>query len=318
MIVPAAPENIDQAAALICSGEVVAFPTETVYGLGADATDPRAVARVFEVKARPSFDPLIVHTSSVEMVGEVVDSLPDPARQLGRHFWPGPLTVVLPKNPRIPDVVTAGRRTVAVRIPDHPVALDLINRSARPIAAPSANHFGCVSPTTAAHVASQLGPNVPLILDGGSCRIGIESTIVSFLDGTPELLRPGGISLEAIERVVGVVRVGSSGDVRAAPGQLLRHYAPRTPLTLIKAPSEIAPADRIGAALLLPSADSDTGGFAHVEVLSEHQHLPTIAANLFDALHRLDQGHFRQIYAVRVTERGLGRAIMDRLRRGAN
>jgi L-threonylcarbamoyladenylate synthase len=328
-VVPATSEHIAQAAALIRSGEVLAFPTETVYGLGADATNGDAVARVFAIKERPSFDPLIVHIAAEEMLTRLVTVVPDPVAKLTRRFWPGPLTVVLPKSLVIPDIVTAGLPAVAVRIPDHPVALELIERAARPIAAPSANRFGHVSPTTAQHVLDQLGNRIPLVLDGGPCRVGLESTIVSFVDHEPLLLRPGGLILEDIENVIGPIRIAAAGEGPLAPGRAARHYAPRTPLTVIKSPAEVPPKQRADAALLLvqplpdeasrhndkPQWNAGTEGFGHVELLAAAGHLERAAAALFASMRQLDAGGFEHIYAVAIPERGLGRAIMDRLRR---
>ena len=316
MIVAPTPDAIAAAADLIRRGEAVAFPTETVYGLGANATDAGAVARVFAVKARPSFDPLIVHVDSAVMLGRVVAALPPNAAALIERFWPGPLTIVLPKTGRICDITTAGLPSVAVRMPDHPVARALIGAAGCPIAAPSANPFGYVSPTTAAHVDTQLGAQIPLILDGGPCRVGIESTIVSFLDAEPALLRAGGIGLEDIEAAIGSVRVATDPARPIAPGQLPRHYAPRTPIVVVGSPRQVA--ERAGAALLLPAPHADTEGFAHVRQLSDDGTMTTVAAQLFAALRELDAGGFVRIYAVAVPETGLGRAIMDRLRRASH
>ena len=317
MIRPATPDAIADAADLIRRGEVVAFPTETVYGLGADATNAVAVARLFAVKARPSFDPLIVHIERREQLAVVVAAYPLTARKLTERFWPGPLTVVLPKTERIPDIVTAGLPSVAVRMPDHAVARALIAAAGRPIAAPSANPFGYVSPTTAAHVDAQLGAQLAIILDGGTCRVGVESSIVSFAGGEPVLLRHGGIALEEIERVIGPVRIADAATRPLSPGQLPRHYAPRTPIAIVAAPSDIPAAERAAAALLLPRPDADAHGFARVEVLSHDGALTTVAANLFAALRRIDAGGYGRIFAVAVPEIGLGRAIMDRLRRAS-
>src|SRR4030065_1370155 len=195
-------EIIHQAAEIIRQGGIVAFPTETVYGLGADAFNPLAVARIFEVKRRPYFDPLIVHVANPADVKKLVKQIPSNAKKLIERFWPGPLTVVLLKKEYIPDIVTAGLPTLAIRMPSHPMALSLIRESNSPIAAPSATLFGYVSPTTAEHVREQLGDQVDLILDGGPCPVGVESTIVSFLEEKPRLLRPGGVSLEEIEFVI--------------------------------------------------------------------------------------------------------------------
>jgi L-threonylcarbamoyladenylate synthase len=317
MIRPADRDAIAAAAALIRAGEVVAFPTETVYGLGADATNAVAVARIFAIKQRPSFDPLIVHVDSLAMVSPLARTVPAPAAALMERFWPGPLTVVLAKTARIPDIVTAGLPTLALRMPDHPVARALIGAAGTPIAAPSANPFGYVSPTTAAHVADQLGTLLPLVLDGGPCRVGIESTIVSFTDDQASLLRPGGIALEDIERVIGPLRLEADPARPLAPGQLRRHYAPRLPVRIVAALAEVPLAARAGAAALLPKPAADAQGFAHVELLSPDGALATVAANLFAALRRLETGGHTRIYAVAVPETGLGRAIMDRLRRAS-
>lgn len=316
MILAATPEAIAAAADLIRRGEVVAFPTETVYGLGANATDASAVARVFAIKARPSFDPLIVHIDSAAMLESVAAALPPTAAALTERFWPGPLTIVLPKAGRICDITTAGLSSVAVRMPDHPVARALIGAAGCPIAAPSANPFGYVSPTTAAHVGSQLGAQIPLILDGGPCRVGVESTIISFLDDDPALLRAGGVALEDIEGLIGSVRVATDPSLPIAPGQLPRHYAPHTPILIVDGVGAVT--QRAGAALLLPAPHADTQGFAHVRLLSNDGAMITVAANLFAALRELDAGGFARIYAVAVAETGLGRAIMDRLRRASH
>ncbi|HSP96490.1 MAG TPA: L-threonylcarbamoyladenylate synthase [Candidatus Dormibacteraeota bacterium] len=315
MIVPATPDTIARAAALLRDGAVVAFPTETVYGLGADATNAVAVAHIFSIKNRPSFDPLIVHLADAGALPTVAAACPDAARRLAAHYWPGPLTIVLPKTDRVPDIVTAGLPSVAVRVPDHPVARQLIAAADRPIAAPSANPFGYVSPTTAQHVAAQLGDAVPMILDGGPCRVGVESTIVSFLAPVPILLRPGAITLEMLEAELGEVHVGVDAPLPTAPGQLPRHYAPHTPVEIVADIAAIAPAARAGTALLSCAPVADTAGFAHVEVLSPSGDLEAAAARLFAALRALDGGGCSHVYAVAVPERGIGRAIMDRLRR---
>jgi L-threonylcarbamoyladenylate synthase len=317
MIVPATPDHIASAAALLRAGGVVAFPTETVYGLGADATNAVAVAKVFAIKERPSFDPLIVHLAAAENLGEVAAEVSATAQLLVRRFWPGPLTLVLPKTARIPDLVTAGLPSVAVRMPDHAVALELLRAAGRPIAAPSANRFGRLSPTTAEHVADQLGDSIPLILDGGPCRVGVESTVISLLSVPPRLLRPGGVALEALREAIGGVEIAARGDESVSPGRSLRHYAPRTELRLVGSAAEVPLANRAGAALLALAPVEDTDGFARVEILAADGDLHRAAANLFAALRRLDAATFTRIYALRVPERGLGLAIMDRLKRAA-
>ena len=207
-------EIIRQAAEIIKKGGLVAFPTETVYGLGADAFNPLAVARIFEVKRRPYFDPLIVHVSNHADLEKLVIKIPSKAKKLIEQFWPGPLTVVLLKKEQVPDIVNAGLLTVAIRMPKHPMALSLIEQADCPIAAPSANPFGYLSPTTAEHVRDQLGDQIDFILDGGPCEVGVESTIISFSEKRPRLLRPGGVDIEEIESVIGSVEIKPSEEGR--------------------------------------------------------------------------------------------------------
>ena len=313
-------QNIIDAALLIRAGGLVAFPTETVYGLGANALDAVAVAGVFAVKGRPRFDPLIVHLAEPEQLTDVARSVPPQAMKLIDTFWPGPLSLVLDKRPSIPDIVTAGLSSVAIRCPAHDLARRLIQAAGVPIAAPSANRFGAVSPTTAAHVVEQFGDEVPLVLDGGPCRIGLESTVVSFVDspdGCPTLLRPGGITREEIERVVGTLKIRMHEESQpASPGQLLRHYAPETRLVLsADAIPTGAGAAKVG--LLSFQRPTSADGFAATEVLSEQGCLREAAANLFAALRRLDALGLDFIVARPVPEVELGHAIMDRLRRAA-
>lgn len=293
----------------------MAFPTETVYGLGAHALDERAVARIFEAKGRPTFDPLIVHVPHLEAARALISELPPAAAALAARFWPGPLTLVLPKTSRVPDLVTAGHPTVALRVPNHPVALALLEEAGCPVAAPSANPFGAISPTTAEHVRAQLGDRVDLILDGGPTTVGVESTIVAFLDGGPTLLRPGGLPLEALEAAIGPVSIPPEAALTTlSPGRLTRHYAPRRPLTLLPGPVGAAqPEGKVGLLAFTPPALPER--FAHVEVLSAGGDLGEAAARLFAALRRLDAADLEAIWAEPVPEVGLGRAIMDRLRR---
>lgn len=294
----------------------MAFPTETVYGLGADAFNPRALARVFEVKARPTFDPLIVHVAEPDAVARVTTAPDERIALLAGRFWPGPLTLVLPKHPALPDLVTAGLSTVGVRLPDHPAARALIREAETPIAAPSANLFSYVSPTTAAHVAEQLGDRVDLILDGGPCRVGLESTILSLAEEPSRILRPGGVTREELESVLGrTLEVAEATDRPLAPGQLARHYATRTPLRLLSRAGESPPpgAGRMGLIAFAPPADASR--YAAVEVLAPDGLLATAAANLFAVLRRLDGMGLDVLLAEPCPEEGLGRAIMDRLRR---
>jgi L-threonylcarbamoyladenylate synthase len=311
-------QAIQRAAEIIKGGGIVAFPTETVYGLGADAFNPLAVARIFEAKRRPYFDPLIVHVANPADVKKLVEEIPSNAKKLTERFWPGPLTVVLFKEENIPDIVTAGLPTVAIRMPNHPMALSLIIESKCPIAAPSANPFGYLSPTTAEHVREQLGDQVDLILDGGPCPVGVESTIVSFLEEEPRLLRPGGVSLEEIESIIGKVKISPIEEERpSAPGMLPKHYAPRTPIVLDwKGKNlDIYKGKKIG--LLAFQETKNHLKFHSVEVLSKKGDIREAAANLFAAIRRMDALNLDLIVAETIPEIGLGRAIMDRLRRAS-
>jgi L-threonylcarbamoyladenylate synthase len=307
-------QDIVRAAQVIREGNLVAFPTETVYGLGANALDAVAVAKIFELKGRPRFDPLIVHVARPDELQAFVDRVPQPALDLIAQFWPGPLSVVLPKRACVPDIVTAGLPSVAIRCPAHPVARRLIELAEVPIAAPSANIFCSVSPTTAQHVVDQFGDRLSNILDGGPCDVGVESTVVSFLEDQPVLLRPGGVTAEQIEAVIGPLRVLTGiASQPASPGQLPRHYAPSTPLGLSNDP----PRRGLRVGLLTLGPPSSRAGFAAIEVLSERACLREAAANLFAAMRRLDALELDYILAHPVPETGLGHAIMDRLRRAS-
>lgn len=300
-------EAIAEAAALLQAGQLVAFPTETVYGLGADATDDRAVARVFAVKQRPQFNPLIVHVVGIEQA-EQLAHFDDRARALANWYWPGPLTLVLRRRAEsgLSLLVSAGLDTVAVRAPLHPVAQALLAFCARPLAAPSANPTGRISPTTAAHVAADLGDRVAMILDGGRSAIGVESTVIDLTGDEPALLRPGGLTSEAIERRIGPLRPPPAGTARA-PGMVGRHYSPSIPVR-----TDAYTALR-GEVLL---------GFGPAAVdarrnLSPNGSLEEAAANLFAMLRELDRAEFAGIAVSPIPNAGLGRAINDRLRRAA-
>ena len=314
------PESIRLAGKVITSGGLVAFPTETVYGLGCDAMNAGAAAKVFEAKQRPRFDPLIVHIADRKQLEMVIESLPLIGQRLIDTFWPGPLTLVLPKQQAIPELITAGLSTVAVRMPNHPVAQMLIREAGTPIAAPSANLFGYVSPTTAQHVADGIGNNVDLILDGGPCQVGVESTIVSLAGPQPELLRPGSITMEQLSAVIGPIhRVSSVDQQPLAPGQLSRHYATRTQLIVLPsadATPTLNDGERAGLLVHSQTRDADNR-FAAIEVLSSTGDLKEAARHLFAALRRLDSLGLDRIYAEPCKEEGLGVAIMDRLRRCA-
>jgi L-threonylcarbamoyladenylate synthase len=312
-VVAATPEAIERAAALLRAGELVAFPTETVYGLGADATNDAAVAAIFSAKGRPHFNPLIVHVVRLP-AAERLAVFDDRARLVARHFWPGPLTLVLPRREDngLSPLVSAGLRTVALRSPMHGVDRDLLMEAGLPIAAPSANRSGRVSPTSAADVAAELGDRVSLILDGGPCRFGIESTVLDLTAPVPVLLRPGTVTLEELAEKLGAVDVagGDEGAPRS-PGQMVSHYAPSLPVRLN------ATGARPGEALLAFGTLGPAGGFAEVLYLSRTGDLREAAANLYAMLRRLDQTEFAGIAVGPIPEIGLGRAINDRLRRAA-
>ncbi len=312
-VLPATTEALARAVALLRSGGVVGLPTETVYGLAALVWDAGAVARIFEIKRRPEFDPLIVHVADRATLERVVAHVPRTAETLIERFWPGPLTLILPKRPRVPGLVTAGLSTVAVRMPSHPVARALLRDVGEPLAAPSANAFGGLSPTRAAHVAQALGAELDLILDGGPAQYGIESTIVA-LEPTPALLRPGALAAEEIEEAIGPLARRAPPGAAAAPGQLPVHYAPRTPLRIVD-PAEVPAAERAAAGALGLRRPFD--GYAAVRVLSRRGDLREAAAGFFEALHELDALGLERIDAQPLEERGLGLAIMDRLRRAA-
>jgi L-threonylcarbamoyladenylate synthase len=309
----ATEENIKKAADIIRKGGLVSFPTETVYGLGADALNETAVAGIFEAKQRPSFDPLIVHVDSIAMMEPLIGDFPDKAYLLAEKFWPGPLTLVVPRSKAVPDIVTSGLPTVAIRMPDHEVARDLIHESAGPIAAPSANPFGYLSPTTAQHVHQQLGQRVDMILDGGSCSVGVESTIILCRDDELFLLRPGGISIEEIEDWAGPVQREMGEHVKPiAPGQLPWHYAPLTKIEIIE---KITEEKDDCAYLYFKDPQIEIGPYSLV--LSEDGNLRRAAASVFSALHKLDKAGKNIIYVEEVPQHGLGLAIMDRLRKAA-
>jgi len=311
--------NITEAAAALRAGKLVAFPTETVYGLGALALDPAAIARVFEAKERPSFDPLIVHVADVDAVDALVTDFSPVARRLSERFWPGPLTLVLPKRPIVPDLVTAGLPTVGIRIPDHPVALNLLREVNAPVAAPSANLFGRTSPTCAEHVVEQLGNRIDLVLDGGSCRVGLESTVLLPDHDPPLVLRLGGVTLEEVTAELGNVEVAgpqtAEQGAQLAPGLLSQHYAPRTPFLLVEDWSAI-PQEGRGGILAFDSPPPIEQSIA-IDVLSSTGDLREAAANLFASIRRLDAAGLDWIAARLLPEEGLGRAINDRLRRAA-
>ena len=305
------PELLARAASIIRSGGLVAFPTETVYGLGANALDAQAVDRIFEVKGRPPSSPLIVHVDSVTMAQGLAIEWPEAAEKLTRAFWPGPLTLVLPKHPQIPDNVTAGLPTVALRQPDHPIAAALIREARLPIAAPSANRFTALSPTTAEHVLKSLGEDVDLILDGGPTRVGIESTVLTLYGSQPRLLRPGMISREQIEEVVGPIEAGAGlfEGGHPSPGLHEKHYCPITPLFLVDGTT--LPARGRGAYLWLTNAQPTD----HSEQMPPDA--AAYAAILYETLHRLDDRGFDWIAVEQPPEWPEWAGVLDRLRRAS-
>jgi len=355
---PVSPESLLRAAGVLRSGGLAAFPTETVYGLGADAYNPAALAKVFEAKNRPRFDPLIIHIAAVETLEYAADlsQLTKETKQklylLAEKFWPGPLSLVLPKRDKIPDIATAGLSTAAFRIPDHDAALKLISLSGGAVAAPSANPFGALSPTRAEYVRDKLGEKVDIILDGGPARIGVESTVLDITGNYVKILRPGGTPKEAIEKLIGAIEDGSFSEesVFVSPGQLKSHYAPGTPLRVFPREEMINLPYEKGSAFLffdgsardawLKAQDADTPvKEAVIRVLSESGNTTEAAACFFETLHELDNCNLRnycnpvnncntvnccnlencfeisRIYAQLAPQEGLGAAINDRLRR---
>lgn len=320
------PVNLARAAAVLRRGEIVGVPSETVYGLAADAFSTSACQGIFQAKGRPTTDPLIVHLASARDLDRVA-CVNAAAARLADRFWPGPLTLVLPKRDTVPDLITAGRPTVAVRVPDHPLFRRLIRFCGRPLAAPSANLFGYVSPTTAEHVRDGLaGTALKIVVDGGECEVGVESTIIDLTrPERPRLLRPGGLAVETVEAVLGVEverpRPARLDPARAAPapGMLARHYSPRTPLRLHARLDAAALARLPGdEALLLLRRPAQPQRDPRLHWLSERGNLAEIARNLFAALRRLDAGQWRRVHAeLPVGEEGLAPAVRDRLSRAA-
>jgi L-threonylcarbamoyladenylate synthase len=311
--------DIDFAAQAIRDGKLVVFPTETVYGLGANTFDALAVARVFEMKKRPSFDPLIVHISSIDQLDRLFQSPIDPQiYQLAEAFWPGPLTIVYNKRPEVPDLVTSGLSTVAVRMPSHPIALELIKKAGTPVAAPSANRFGCLSPTQASHVIKQ-GLKPDYLLEGGSTNLGIESTVVSVSEQGVRILRFGAITEESLAEHVKIITENKdeNNQLLHSPGMLKSHYSPQKPLYLLDETAyKKLP---IGAGLIVSSAlRVNLHPTIKTLALSVKGDLNEMAVNLFAVLHAMeDDPDVAQIYIEAVSEIGIGKAIMDRVRKAA-
>lgn len=314
-LVPTNPKSILQASRIIQKGGLVAFPTETVYGLGANALDPIAAAKIFEAKKRPFFDPLILHLADQNHLNQFAETHQD-AQKLIDTFWPGPLTVVLKRKKGVPDIVCSGLTTAAFRMPNHPVALELIRKAHCPIAAPSANVFNYLSPTTAQHVLKGLGEDVDLILDGGPCEQGIESTIIGWNEKGPVLLRPGAISLEEIESKIGPIQQENNSSNISAPGQLPYHYSPKTFLQFWNDKTQILSGNKLGF-LSFKGWVPDKDLFFRIETLSPSGDLREAATRLFSCLHQLDESSLDAIYVEPVPSHGLGMAIMNRLEKAS-
>lgn len=313
------PADLARAAELLRAGEIVGLPTETVYGLAADALDPEAARKVFVAKGRPFLDPLIVHVPDLAALAQV--AVPDPRLSKLAPFWPGPLTVVLPRQSCVPDIITAGKDTVAVRIPAHPVFREVLRLVGRPLAAPSANPFGYVSPTTATHVRDSLGERCPWVVDGGPCAHGVESTILDLSrPGSVRLLRPGPIAPEQLEATLGPVeivgRAAAADAAQDAPGMLERHYSPRLPVALFERGAPI-PSLPPGAALVLQARRDKLPSRARAYYLSERGDAAEAARALFALLRQVDQQHHSVIVVERALPTGIGLALNDRLRRAA-
>lgn len=311
-------DNIKLAASLLAKEEIIGLPTETVYGLAGNAFSEQAIQRIYSTKKRPSFNPLIVHIKGMEDLGKIAIDIPEKAFTLAEAFWPGPLTLILKKHPSISDSITAGKETVAVRIPRHPIALALLSELDFPLVAPSANPFGSISPTKAIHVETYFKDQIPMVLEGGSCEAGVESTIVGFEGDRVELYRYGAISREDIERVVGAVTVFNKDNVSPkAPGMVLKHYAPATKFILTAdVENEVAKfgGKKIG---LLLFKEKKKANVEEQVILSPKGNFEEAASGLYDALHRLDLLELDVIIAERFPDIDLGCTINDRLERAS-
>jgi len=308
--------DIEKAKTFLDKGELIGMPTETVYGLAGNAYIQSAVLKIFQVKDRPSFDPLIVHTDSLEKVKVFVKDVPEVALRLADAFWPGPLTMLLPKKKRIPLLLTSGLKTVAVRIPDHALTSQLLAKLDYPVAAPSANPFGYVSPTTAQHVQDQLGDKIPYILDGGPCRVGIESTIIGFENGKPVVYRLGGKKIDEIEKLIGTVRIRTNmSSDPTAPGMLKSHYAPAKRVIIGDLSELIPKLNPQKVAVISFKTDFPEVPEERKFILSKSGDIDEAASNLFAALRKMDKTDANCIVAEYVPAQGLGKAINDRLKR---
>lgn len=310
-------KDLSKAIEILSREELVAIPTETVYGLAGNIYSETAIKKIFEMKKRPFFNPLIVHIHSVEQVMELASEFPDKAQQLAQAFWPGSLTLILPKKSKVPDLITAGKDTVGIRMPNHSLTLELLRNLDFPLAAPSANPFTHISPTTALHVKNYFDGELEMVLDGGDCKNGIESTIVGFENGAPVVYRLGSISLEDIAAVIGSVALKNNKEQAPnAPGMLEKHYAPRTKTFLVPDITPFIaqyPDKKIG--LLLHSTLHQDYEVSQIIYLSKSGNLKETAANLYSAMHQMDQYDLDMIVAQRLPDHDLGTSINDRLER---
>jgi len=304
--------SIDEAAKLLKQGGIVAIPTETVYGLAGNAFNETAIAKIFAVKERPFFDPLIAHIAEMEELENLVAEIPKNAKLLAEKFWPGPLTLVLPKKEKVPNLTTGGLSTVAVRMPKKQISRDIIKLAGFPLAAPSANKFQHLSPTSAEHVLEQLGGKIDGIVDGGVCEIGVESTVVGFENDMPVIYRPGAVTKEMIGECLGEI-LNPKSDAILSPGMLEKHYSPNT-LLCLELPSEVPPNCGL---LVFGKLPENATHFAKTLNLSAKENLTEAAANLYGMLHELDSCGLNKIYAMLLPPIGIGVAINDRLRKAA-
>lgn len=311
--------NIQKAVALLSNEELVAIPTETVYGLAGNIYSEKAIKSIFETKKRPFFNPLIVHIPNIKALEDIVERIPEKAKLLADAFWPGSMTLVLPKKKTIPDLITANKPTVAVRIPNHPVILALLEQLPFPLAAPSANPFNRISPTKATHVEAYFENDIKMVLDGGACKNGIESTIIGFENDEPIIYRLGALALEDIEAVVGKISIKNKKEQNPdAPGMLARHYAPKTKTILVDdviAELKNYPNKKIGVLVFSESVTTDN---IEEVILSKSKNYKEAAANLYDAMHKLDQLNLDVIFAERFPNIDLGKSINDRLQRATS
>lgn len=309
--------NLESAKQSLINNEIIAIPTETVYGLAGNAYSESAIKKIFALKKRPYYNPLIIHIKSVLLLNTIARDIPDLALRLAEEFWPGPLTLVLKKQPHISDFITSGKDTVAIRVPNHPIALALLEKLDFPLAAPSANPFGSISPTSAMHVSNYFEDKLDVILEGGECERGIESTIIGFENNQPVLYRHGSISVEEIEKIVGKLKIIVNNDSKPdSPGMLSRHYAPITNTYLTNNVDEllkIFQGKKIGLLLFKDGVLNDQDIIQ--EVLSENGDLKEAARKLYAALHRLDKSNLDVIIAEKFPNEGLGNTLNDRLKR---